>query len=390
MNNKQLNELLQGYLDNTLDARETEQLEEYLRREESQATLQKAIDRALEENAYAGLSDKSRADILFQGILQKAGERERFRFRPTWWMAAASVIIVLAGTASYLFFKRQSGNEIVQTKQIDRFLNNDTLPDGNRATLTLGDGSSIVLDEINDTLILQGDTKVVKQNNNHLAYAPENKTGKVVYNTVSTPRGGQYQVILPDGTKVWLNAASSLRFPTVFSGSERRVEMTGEVYFEVAKNTQQPFRVTASGIEVKVLGTHFNVNAYADEESINTTLLEGSVIVSKNNEQATIKPGQQARVKDGIDITDDVDAETLMAWKNGRFSFNNARLESLMRQIARWYDVDVVIDGKITDTYTIDIPRNVSLSKLLRFIELSGGVHFIVEGKKITCNKVRE
>lgn len=303
-------------------------------------------------------------------------------------MAAAALLIMAVGAVAYLVYIDRPKKEIVKAEKVTGPPNNDILPGGDKAVLTLGSGDTIALDDAaNGTLALQGNIKVLKLNSGQLAYATENKPTEVVYNKVTTPRGGQYKVQLPDGTKVWLNAASSLRFPTAFNGDERPVEVTGEAYFEVARNPAQPFRVTVNGMEVRVLGTHFNINAYTDEASINTTLVEGSVMVTKNGKQVTIKPGQQARVDEGIYIVPDVDVETLTAWKNGRFSFSNASLESLMRPIARWYDVEVVLDDKITDAYTIDVPRDVPVSKLLRFIERSGGVHFIIEGEKIICKK---
>lgn len=303
-------------------------------------------------------------------------------------MAAAAVIIIAVGAVAYLVYNGHPQKEIAKTEKVTGRNNNDILPGGDKAVLMLANGDTIALDDAaTGTLALQGSIKVVKLNDGQLAYATENKPTEAVYNKVTTPRGGQYQVQLPDGTKVWLNAASSLRFPTVFNGNERNVEVTGEAYFEVTKNPAQPFRVTVDGMEIRVLGTHFNVNAYTDEASINTTLVEGSVMVTKNGKQVTIKPGQQARVDGDITVAPDVDVETITAWKNGRFSFSNASLESLMRTIARWYDVEVVLEDKITDTYTIDVPRNVPVSKLFRYIERSGGVHFVIEGGKIICKK---
>jgi len=264
----------------------------------------------------------------------------------------------------------------------------DISPGGNKAILTLGDGSSIVLDSAkNGSLASQGNTNVTKSKKGELVYNSSGPADKsALYNTVTTPKGGQYHIILPDGSKVWLNAASSLRFPTAFTGKERKVEITGEVYFEVAHNTKMPFVVTSGETEIKVLGTHFNVMAYSDEKVLNTTLLEGSVKVSRAGKFALLSPGQQASVRmisDDIRIVDDIDIEKEMAWKNGYFQFEDDNLENIMRQISRWYDVDVTYEGNPgKETFTGRLPRNGNVSKVFKILSLSG-VKFRIEGKSI-------
>ena len=215
------------------------------------------------------------------------------------------------------------------------------------------------------------------------------KTTEITYNTVSTPRGGQYEVILPDGTQVWLNAASSLKFPTAFIGKERNVELTGEAYFEVSKNKAMPFHVSAAGQVIEVLGTHFNVNAYTDETLLKTTLLEGSVKVNKGISFATLKPGQQSTINNNeitpvIKIAEVTDADEVMAWKDGKFYFNNADIKTVMRQIGRWYNVDIEYAGKIpgNDGFTGTFSRNMTASKALKILAFSG-VDFKIEGRKI-------
>ena len=212
----------------------------------------------------------------------------------------------------------------------------------------------------------------------------------VSYNILSTPYGGQYQVTLPDGTIVWLNSASNLRYPTSFTGHERRVEITGEAYFEVAKNARQPFKVkinlsNGEGSEVEVLGTHFNINAYDDETTIRTTLFEGSVKINQSTGTTQIKPGQQLQTgKTGqIKIINNADLEETIAWKEGRFQFGNADINCIMRQLARWYDIDVKYEGNISRHFSGIIPRNVNLLKVLNMLELTGEVNFKVEGKKV-------
>jgi transmembrane sensor len=219
----------------------------------------------------------------------------------------------------------------------------------------------------------------------------------VVYNTLHTAAGEQYSITLSDGTKVWLNAATSLRFPTHFAGNERRVEINGEAYFEVAKNKPKPFRVVARNMVVEVLGTHFNVNAYDNEAAIKTTLLEGSVkVVNResptsrgglsivNNTSVTIVPGKQAILThDSRLTTADADVEEVMAWKNGSFSFNNADITTVMRQLERWYNIEVVYKGtKPSYLFSGGIPRNATLMEVMRILEVSK-VRFQLQGRQL-------
>jgi len=261
----------------------------------------------------------------------------------------------------------------------------------NNAVLTLDNGATIVLDTAaNGTLANQGNIKVLKMNG-QLAY---NKTGnmnvKPVYNTITTANGNQYQLILIDGSKVWLNAASSIRFPTSFTGTERKVEITGEAYFEVTKNPNKPFRVdfkneAGEKDEIEVLGTHFNVNTYGDEPDMKTTLLEGSVKIKAGNKIQMLSPGQQALLSsNGIEIKKNVDLDQVMAWKNGYFLFDNTDIYTLMRQVSRWYNVEVSFEGKVTpDGFSGKISRNVPLSKFIKVLELND-VNVRSEGRKLT------
>ncbi len=299
-------------------------------------------------------------------------------------VAAASIITIAGMGVFYLLSNNKKGKDnqfVYTTPKVD------VTPGKAGAVLTLANGEQIVLDSAgNGVLANQSNTAVIKKDGK-LIYA-EGNDAKIVYNTMTTPKGRQYNLELSDGTKVWLNAASSITFPTAFTGKERKVEVKGEVYFEVAKNAGKPFKVMAEGTEIKVLGTHFNVNAYGDEVAMNTTLLEGSVELTGKNKTVVLKPGQQASVTDKINILNEADIDEVMAWKNGKFSFNDANLETIMRQVARWYNVEIVFEDKITDTYTIDVPRDVPASKLFEFIELSGGVKFkISEGKVVVRKK---
>ena len=269
-----------------------------------------------------------------------------------------------------------------------RSLPHPLAPGRNQAVLTLADGSTVLLDQVRKGLLAQqGGSQVQKTADGQLRYAAgEATTPTLLFNTVATPRGGQYQLTLPDGSQVWLNAASSLRFPVAFAGAERRVELTGEAYFEVAKDARHPFKVTARGAEVTVLGTHFNVQAYDDEPALATTLLEGAVRLNLGAQQALLRPGQQAQARpDGTIQVREVDVQHAVAWKNGYFVFNDEPIEAIMRQVARWYDVDVRCQGTLTNKdFNGKISRYKDAADVLRVLELTGAVHFTTEGRRIT------
>ena len=259
-------------------------------------------------------------------------------------------------------------------------------PGDNKAVLTLADGSTVVLDDAqNGALALQGNTKVIKLNGRLNYKAATQATKEVLFNTISTPRGGQYQVQLPDHSLVWLNAASSLLFPTAFTCHQRSVEITGEAYFEVTKNNNMPFSVKAGNAQVQVLGTHFNIMAYNDEASLKTTLLEGAVTFSENNVIKVLAPGQQSQLfKNGkVKVVNGIEADEVLAWKNGVFDFQGADIGTVVRQLARWYDVDVVYKKEVADLFYAKIPRNTKLSVVLKALELTGKVHFEIDEKKI-------
>lgn len=297
-------------------------------------------------------------------------------------MVAASILLVFS--ASYFLLKPVS---VVKNQLIAA--NIDVKPGGQKAMLTLSDGSKIALDGLSDGLITQeGGTKIIKLANGQIKYAANQTDSKAIYyNTMSTPPGGQYQLELPDGTKVWLNAASSIRYPNVFSGNERRVNITGEAYFEVIKNGKMPFIVGVDGgAEIKVLGTHFNINSYANESALKATLLEGSIRIEKNKNFSLLKPGNQAQIAENgaIKLVDGVDMDEVVAWKNGNFHFKGADLSTVLRQIARWYDLEIdykaIPQGE--NRFTGKIPMKVNLSRLIKWMEWSD-VHFRVEGKKL-------
>jgi transmembrane sensor len=261
------------------------------------------------------------------------------------------------------------------------------LPGTDNAVLTLADGSTIMLDDAhNGNLQNQGNTTLTKLDG-ELTYDPSSATSaEVVYNTISTPRGGKFKIELSDGSIVWLNAGSSIHFPTTFAGETRQVEMTGEAYFDISKNKEKPFVVKVNGAEVKVLGTQFNIMAYPDEDQMKTTLLEGSVKFVSGNNSSMLIPGQQLQLlkTGGLKILNGVDVDYVTAWRNGMFHFENADIEQVMRQLSRWYNVDVEFKGqKLSDPLHAELPFNTNLSDVLAALESTGSARFVIEGKKI-------
>jgi ferric-dicitrate binding protein FerR (iron transport regulator) len=311
------------------------------------------------------------------------------RPRRKWQLPAAAILLFLIAGVYFIFLSKLPKKDTATATAPN--LINDIAPGGNKAILTLSDNSTIVLDNMsNGTVVQEGNIKVEKLSNGLLAYNIHGKllteNDKEFYNTITTPRGGQYQVTLSDGTKVWLNAASSIRFPVVFIGNERKVEITGEAYFEVVKNTGKPFKVSAGSSQIEVMGTHFNVNSYDDEATIKTTLLEGLVKVSVNNQSAKfLRPGQQSGIsKDGkIAVLDNADTEEAIAWINGRFQYKSADIKTILRQISRWYDVDIEYRGNVDIHFTGQLPRNQNVSGIFEKLALTGEVNFKIEGRKI-------
>jgi transmembrane sensor len=311
-------------------------------------------------------------------------------FRPVpWRWAAAAVVLLTAGGIEYHAFHTAQKPKPVASRPVP--VKNDIAPGSNRAVLTLANGSQVILTGAqNGLLSQQGNTKVIKLDNGELAYDANGATaakgsGAPIYNTVSTPRGGQYQIILSDGTKVWLNAASSLRFPTAFSGKDRTIRITGEAYLEVAPDKDKPFIVQAGETQTRVLGTHFDVMAYGDEKAIRTTLLEGSVRMDKGTLSSLLRPGEQGAFEPGAGVltTKEVNVKAAIAWKDGYYYFDRTKMEDVMRQISRWYDVDIVYQGAVPrDEIVGKIPRTAYVSEVLHIMELIG-IRFRIEGKKI-------
>ena len=297
---------------------------------------------------------------------------------------SAAAILLLAIAGAWLLFTRKASRPVASLEQRYR---NDVKPGRNAALLTLASGQTVVLDDSAPKNIGRQGNAVVFNDSGQLAYQAETgKASEIFYNTLTTQKGNQYHLTLPDGTKVWLNAASSMTYPTVFAGKERRVTLSGEAYFEVMKNQQQPFIVEHGDVSIQVLGTSFDVNGYGDEAALKTTLVEGKVRVVTAAAGSLLEPGQQAVIPNGngvLSIDHNPDIEAVLAWKNGSFSFKDASMGAIMQQAQRWYDVDVVYEANITKHFVAEIPRRVSLSKFLQALEATDQVHFRIEGKKV-------
>jgi transmembrane sensor len=306
-----------------------------------------------------------------------------------WSYAAAAAIAVLSIGIYFANLNKHKNDGLISKNII--MPKKDIQPGSSKAVLTLSNGNKIVLDDTkNGVLSKQGNSAISKSGNGIIIKndnANQDVTANNALNTITIPRGGKYNITLPDGTHVWLNSSSSLTFPTVFTGTERKVTLRGEAYFEVAKNKAKPFRVDVNGKQVvEVLGTHFNINAYADEQNITTTLLEGSVKINYHDKATLIKPGQMAINNLGADLAvKDANIEEVMAWKNDYFIFNNENITSIMKKVSRWYDVDVAFKGNMSNiNFDGNYSRAKGLSSLLKNIELVNKVRFVIEERRIT------
>lgn len=328
----------------------------------------------------AFVSDKVKNEQALQRFTEAAGFQDpgknvhRLHFMRRWggWAAAAVLII---GTITTILLNTNNRSSDPQTVT-QTTGHSDSIPVKEKAMLTLADGSVITLDSAaNGAIAQQGNASIIKQADGAVRYDVKNgQEGEALLNTISTPKGGQYQVSLPDGSKVWLNAASSIRFPAAF-GKERSVTVTGEVYLEVARDQSRPFLVNANGMQVQVLGTSFNVNVYTDEPASKVTLVEGAIAIGSHR----LQPGQA--LMNGKIIRANLEQD--LAWKNGAFNLNNRTLPELMRQIARWYDVEIIFEGPVqTRTFEGEIGMNLSLAQCIRALERMQ-VHCRLEGRKL-------
>ncbi len=366
--------LAKRYLDNTLTADELEVFFHLVQTGEMDSYLTKA----LEAHRHLMVVEKT----IVVPIAKKKSVQKI-------WLPAAALILLMLSAVIYFTYKNQTAKTADPViAATDGRYKNDVLPGSTKAILTLADGRTIKLDSTDSGTITGDGGMVMEYKNGQLVYdhntIPPNA---VLYNQVNTYNGGQYVITLSDGTKAWLNAASSLRFPAVFMGNERNVEITGEVYFEVAKNEMAPFTVSMGNNEqVQVLGTRFNIHLYPESATRNITLLEGVVKINAGSKVVQLQPGQQARISTNheMDVVNNVNLEAVMAWKNGYFLLN-ADIKEIMLQVKRWYNVEVIYKGNMpSEELRGKIARNEPLSKLLQILELTGLVRFTIEGRVVT------
>jgi hypothetical protein len=380
MDSERIKELLRHHIEQNLSSAEESDLMNTISKM-SKDQVENLIDEFYDTIPDTLHMPDSDAEIIFHNIIKHYKRVRRLSLIRWISSAAASVIIILA---SYYFAKTYivSDNEGISVV-------NDFAPGGEKAMLKLADGSIISLDNVKDSTLMDG-TKIKVQDNKLICIDDSKKqVEEIKYNTLYTPRGGEYKLALPDGTNVWLNAESSIIFPTVFPSNERRITITGEVYLEVAKlSGKVPFIVELKDkATIEVLGTHFNVNAYENEDGIRTTLIEGSVKVvsSATDESYIISPGQQALItKEGSLSVAEVNPEDVISWKNGRFMFDRADIKTIMRQLERWYNIDVKFEGEIKQDFGGAISKNVNLSKIFEMLEMAGDVKFEINDSTIT------
>jgi transmembrane sensor len=408
MSKSRLAFLFQAYIDKTATPAEREELMELLQQTENNEQLRNLLTSTWQQYTSNNQpfsdseGDDMLAAILQQGRLSKptAVMAPQPAKRP-WRMLAAAVLLFMVCGLWFVVGRRNAEQPAAMQAPGAK---ESIMPGTDKAVLTLANGNRIVLDSTKKGMLTrQGDVHVMNIQAAELSYdAGHTNMAATMFNTLSTPRGGQYKLQLADGTKVWLNASSSITFPVAFTDNERRVTITGEAYFEVASlpampgegsvKGKKPFIVNINGkADVLVLGTHFNINAYDDEESIRTTLLEGKVKVSRTDSRLSaidsrlLSPGYQAKIKASGEIkTGIADIEEVMAWKNGWFQFNGGDIKTIMRQVSRWYDVDIMYEGKIpTGHYSGIVSRENNIGQVLRIMQ-AGGVGFKIAGRKVT------
>lgn len=404
MRNQRLDDLFFRYCEKNITDEEREELMTMLLSDESREQVNGLIDQFIRgDGTKHTLSGETAEDILSSifsatgryGTEQELGASELSASRPMWLfrLAAASVALLLL-YGGYRWFNRPTPQRAVAV--MHSVYGGDVRAGGNRASLTLADGQTYDLNTITEGNLAVQPGTIIDKSKGEVIYGKNDANGSAVaYNVLRTPLGGQYKIVLPDGSRAWLNAGSSLKYPTAFKGNERDVEMTGEVYFEIEPDKKRPFlvrvldrNVKGKDMEITVLGTHFNISSYGDEPTMQTTLLEGSVRVKKDEVTKVLSPGQQARVVTGEAVHDiavkTVDIESVVAWKEGRFEFNG-NIREIMRQISRWYDLDVKYEGNVErKSFAGTISRKNNVSEVLKMLEMTGGIQFRIEDRKIT------
>lgn len=379
MDKEKISNLVEKFVVGTATTSEENELHAYYR--QLNLVWEDNVPILLEEKEKEKLKRKMLQDMLKQIGSQSSGKIVPFYKRQGFIkkIAFAATFLIIAASILFIYHAPKQSHLVVAQD----ILKEDITPGHNGATLHLSNGKTIILDSIRDGVIAQQEGLKIVKKDGKLTYI--GKSDKVVYNDIVTTRGQQWELVLPDGTKVWLNAASSIHYPLSFNGKERLVKITGEAYFEVIHNSTQPFKVQVGNVQMEDIGTIFNINAYSDEPVIKTTLVDGSVKISTANHTNLLTPGQQAITQENnsIQIKKNVNVEEIISWKNGQMKFENEDLQTIMRQISRWYDVTITYEGNIPKKiFNGGISRKSNLSELLKILEFEG-VHFTQEGRNI-------
>lgn len=374
--------LVAGFIRGTLSEKEHYELDEWVAAsDENMLLFERLTDPKNMEEAVNRMekvdTEKALEEIKKRIVFKRPGKMIRL-----WQYVAAACLVITAGVLVYFFSNTRNNNDhTVITEN-----NADITPGTEKATLKFDNGKIIYLD-VNGADTSIGENILLQRQNGAVVYTGEDPKKTVEYHELTIPRKGFFKLVLPDGSKAWLNSESSIRYPTVFLEKERKVSIGGEVFFEVAKNKEKPFIVETGKTRIEALGTAFNVNAYANEPFLSATLVEGSILVSNGNHENILKPGQQVQINDNDFEIINIEAADVIAWKDGMFKFTNAPIETIMRQVERWYDASVVYDYRPTDHFNADLPREVPVSKLLYYLELTKRVHFKIEKNTITVLK---
>ena len=400
--NNQLRQLLARYFNNTIDKSDCEVLlqqlensdpeqvsalvDELLKTEQPTALLGSDRQERIYDKLAAHIQQHSAATVMPPTLPRRPAYRQWIRIAALWTVAISAALLLYYTYRSTVYPPKHPAAAATS----DDIL----LPDGTQAMLTLANGETLVLhDSMVGMLASQVGIAIRITADGSVWYDTRSMqvtSAQVPFNTFSTPKGHSHQLVLPDGTRVWLNTSSAIRFPVAFTGDERRVVLTGEAYFEVAHNAAKPFKVEATGSTIAVLGTHFNVSAYADDPQVVTTLLEGAVDVSMDGSRVALKPGEQA-VSDGATgriWQSKADIQSAMAWKNGYFRFNDERIESIINKVSRWYDIErVAYEGQFNDRFTGTFQRSKSIAQLFDHLERIAPIQFRIEGKEVVIMK---
>lgn len=386
-----IDELIIKFLNGTLDGNERGTLDKWIATSDANAKIFENLTNKKWVSGELGKMYSIDKNAGWNTIVTALNSEVKINSNKHFWYkwVAAAIIVMALGSGYWSYIMNNS--DFNQTP-LEHFAIDVQAPATNKAILTLADGTKIVLEEAsNGKLVAEGDVQVTKTEEGKIIYEDSKNNGSSIVNenTLFVPRGSKpVQLVLSDGTKVWLNTGSSLTYPSKFVGVDRKVKMIGEVFFDVAKNPAMPFKVIANGIETQALGTQFNINAYSDEPMAKITLIEGSIKVERkksNNEKdhLIVKPGQQVLGADHLKLIDNANLEEVMAWKNGQFHFEGANIRTIMGQISKFYNVDVEYRDDVKYSFVMKSSRSVPVSELLKVLELTDLVHFKIEGNKI-------